>query len=392
MSHKLINHNADLKKLRDDGYEIEVKNGHLLVHSIPYINPKKEVSFGVLVTSLGDLSGDRTTRPQDHVIYFKGEHPCDKEGNLLNGIRHASEKKTLVEGIEIDHSFSNKPTNGYSDYYEKVTTYEKIISSQAESIDRTVTARTFKVVETEDSESPFNYLDANSSRSGIGAISEKLKNLKIAIVGLGGTGSYILDFVAKTCVQEIHLFDRDSFLSHNAFRAPGSISLDELVNRPKKVEYLYKVYSKMHKRIIPHEYNITRSVLQELLDMNFVFLSIDDGAAKRSIINKLIINKVPFVDVGIGVNEVDGMLTGSIRVTTSTKEKFDHIPKRVSFSDNESNDYGKNIQIAEINAINAALAVIKWKKILGFYHDLSNEHHTIYEINTNKLLNDEAIT
>lgn len=53
-------------------------------------------------------------------------------------------------------------------------------------------------------------------------------------------------------------------------------------------------------------------------------------------------------------------------------------------------DYDKNIQIAEINALNAALAVIKWKKLFGFYHDLGKEHHAIYDINVNKLMNDEA--
>jgi tRNA A37 threonylcarbamoyladenosine dehydratase len=34
------------------------------------------------------------------------------------------------------------------------------------------------------------------------AINDKLKPLRIGIVGLGGTGSYVLDFVAKTPVKE----------------------------------------------------------------------------------------------------------------------------------------------------------------------------------------------
>jgi hypothetical protein len=37
--------------------------------------------------------------------------------------------------------------------------------------------------------------------------------------GLGGTGSYILDLVSKTPVNEILLFDSDDFLQHNAFRS-----------------------------------------------------------------------------------------------------------------------------------------------------------------------------
>jgi len=32
----------------------------------------------------------------------------------------------------------------------------------------------------------------------------------------------------------------------------------------------------------------------------------------------------------------------------------------------------------------------KWKKLFGFYHDLEQEHHAVYEINVNKIMNDEA--
>jgi tRNA A37 threonylcarbamoyladenosine dehydratase len=50
---------------------------------------------------------------------------------------------------------------------------------------------------------------------------------------MGGTGSYILDLVAKTAVMEIHLFDGDDFNQHNAFRAPGAASLEDLEKHMK---------------------------------------------------------------------------------------------------------------------------------------------------------------
>lgn len=392
MSHKLISHSSDLKKLRDEGYEIEIKNAHLLVHSVPYVNSKREIAMGTLVAPLGDLAGDRTSKPQDHVIHFTGEHPCDKEGNLIKGIQHSSGRKTLAEGVEVDHSFSNRPPNGYTDYYEKVITYIRVISSHAESIDRSITAKTYKVIESYEPDIVFNYLDTNSSRAEIEAISAKLKNLKLAIIGLGGTGSYVLDFVAKTPVKEIHLFDKDYFLSHNSFRSPGAASVDILREKPKKVTYLHDTYSKMHKHIIPHAYHITLTALEELSEMNFVFICIDKGEIKKSLIQKLTDATIPFVDVGVGINVVDGLLTGSVRVTTSTAEKNDHIDKRISFSDKGDDDYDKNVQIAEINALNAALAVIKWKKLFGFYHDLEKEHHAVFDISVNKLLNNETVS
>ena len=70
----------------------------------------------------------------------------------------------------------------------------------------------------------FQYPNTNSARAKITDLDEKYKGLKIAIIGLGGTGSYVLDLIAKTPVAEIHIFDKDVFQLHNAFRAPGATS------------------------------------------------------------------------------------------------------------------------------------------------------------------------
>jgi hypothetical protein len=42
-----------------------------------------------------------------------------------------------------------------------------------------------------------------------------------------------------------------------------------------------------------------------------------------------------------------------------------------------------------LNSLNAALAVIKWKKLCGFYADRDHEHFSAFMIASNKLLNDE---
>jgi hypothetical protein len=54
------------------------------------------------------------------------------------------------------------------------------------------------------------------------------------------------------------------------------------------------------------------------------------------------------------------------------------------------NEYDKNIQIAELNALHAALAVIKWKKIFGFYADQRGEHYSTYAIGRNDTNNEDA--
>jgi hypothetical protein len=193
-------------------------------------------------------------------------------------------------------------------------------------------------------------------------------------------------------VREIHLFDGDVFLSHNAFRAPGAASIEMLREQPKKVDHLDGIYSRLKRRIFRHDYHLTEANVGELAEMNFVFVCIDEGKAKKPIIDYLLRVGIPFVDVGMGVNEIDGRLTGCLRVTTATPEKRDHIENRISFSNAPADEYDKNVQISELNALNAALAVIKWKKIVGMYHDLGKEYHSAYEINVNKILNDDPVT
>jgi hypothetical protein len=94
----------------------------------------------------------------------------------------------------------------------------------------------------------------------------------------------------------------------------------------------------------------------------------------------------------MGIELIDDGLTGLVRVTTSTTDKRDHVRenRRISFKDGgKDNLYAKNIQIADLNALNAALAVIRWKKLCGFYKDLGHEHHANYALNGNVIINED---
>ena len=146
------------------------------------------------------------------------------------------------QGITCNFSFSNKPLDGYADYYEKATNYINIISAPASALDDTCTAKTFRVIESPD-ESPYVYEDTNSSRAGLYSMNEKLRKHRIAIIGLGGTGSYLLDLLAKCPVEEIHLYDGDVFLQHNAFRAPGAPDGSLLNDHLFKSDYFCLLYT-----------------------------------------------------------------------------------------------------------------------------------------------------
>jgi hypothetical protein len=392
MSQQLINRSPDLKRLRDEGYDVEVRSNYLLIKHVPYVNAKKEIDFAILVSELS-MAGDVTTRPSTHVASFTGDHPCNNDGSEIVKIKYQSEDKTLDRDLVIHHSFSSKPPDGYIDYYHKMTTYVAIISSPAQSIDPNVTARTFPVIESDIDESPFNYIDTASSRAQINVVTRKLEIGRVGIVGLGGTGSYVLDLVAKTSVKEIVLFDGDKFLQHNAFRSPGAPSVEVLRQASKKAIYFKDLYSKMHRNIVANDY-IDASNVHQLQGMDFVFLCLDRAEARTLIVETLEHLDIPFIDVGMGVELVDEMLHGVLRITTSTAKKREHVrgKNRIPLSEGGgNNDYSRNIQIAELNALNAALAVIKWKKLFGYYSDLEKENFSTYTIDGNSLINEDQL-
>jgi hypothetical protein len=238
----------------------------------------------------------------------------------------------------------------------------------------------------------FHYIDTASSRAEITQVTRKLEIGPIGIVGLGGTGAYVLDLVAKTPVSEIRLFDGDCFSQHNAFRAPGAPSRDELEDSPKKVNYLKAIYSRMHRHIAAFDCFLTAENLEHLEGLDFVFLCLDGGVSKQAIVGKLETLGTPFIDVGMGINLVDNALYGILRVTTCTPDNREQIreKQRIPFTVGAGDDqYSKNIQIADLNAFNAALAVIRWKKLYGFYGDFEKEHFCTYTVDGNNLVNEE---
>ena len=146
----------------------------------------------------------------------------------------------------------------------------------------------------------------------------------------------------------------------------------------------------MHKHIIPHSYYVQKDNIQELDKMSYVFICVDKNGVRNMIANYLIRVGISCIDAGLGVETVDDKLRGATRVTTVTRLKNDHFSTRVFAEDNENNDYVTNIQIAELNSLNACFAVIKWKKLSGFYIDQENEHHSSYSIGTSKIFNEDA--
>lgn len=381
-----------LHRLTDEGYAAEVRGPHLLIHDVPYVSATETIRRATLAFVLEPMAGNGTN-VTDHRAMWTGDYPCDRSGARLIHIENVSQSIDLGDGIIVQHLFSSKPPTGYYvDQYEQATTYASIIANEARALDVTATPRTRRAILPGEMNSPFVYVDNATARARIDAISRKLELTGVGIVGLGGTGSYILDLIAKTPARRILIVDGDEMEQHNAFRAPGAVTLEELRQRPKKVDYWRQIYSAMHRGIEAVPSYLDASNVNLLDGLAFVFLCMDPGPGKRLAIEYLEARDIPFIDCGMGLEHVDeaDAILGIVRVTASVPGMRTHMRHRMALEvAGDADIYARNIQVADLNMLNAALAVIRFKRYFGFYMDLQGEHHSTYGIDGNRILNED---
>lgn len=381
-------HNPDLQRLRDEGYTVAIEeSGYVTIRDVAYVTPERTVSRdGILAYPYSE------TGPTDHIVYFAGKKPGKRDGSPFGFSSEGS--WTVANDAVATFQLSAKDPDAQidADYYVKFKRYLTILGNQAEAVEAGSSEPPHRPISADDPDSPFVYLDSATSRAGTYEYAKRLEQPRVAIVGLGGTGSYILDLVSKTRVGEIHLFDGDELLSHNAFRAPGAIPKEDLdvESRARKADYYAKRYGVLKRNIISHPYNLDGSNADELAGMSFVFLAMEGGAVKRALVEAMEEMDLPFIDASIDVLPMGEGLGGTVQVTASVPGYRDHLRSRVDFSDPEPDDiYSSNIQVADLNALNAVLAVIKWKKLNGFYSDVRREHWSAYGVDANVLISED---
>lgn len=381
-------------QLLDDGYDVVLHKGYLVVRRLPYLAAHGQAldrklvvhGDGQLILPINESSGELTDAIGDHQIWFAGYEPHDERGTSLGGANEGD----LGDGLIRNYTMSFKPPGGvYQGIYHKVRHYVRILRDAAQSVNAGVTASPGAAFQEVEDDLPFVYRDTNTTRAGLTVRSMCFRGHTIAIVGLGGTGSYILDQVAKTPVDRILLIDGDHFDTHNAFRAPGAAAHEVLQQRTNKAEYFRCEYSRMHTGITAHPEALTAENLPLLEDATFVFLAAADARERPAIMSGLHGKGLPFIDVGLGLRDVEAGLTGLMKVVNHFPGKYPSFPI-VAATPAGGDDYSTNIQIADLNALNALLAVIQWKKYLGFYANYEQTVETVYKLYVNELRNGEA--
>ena len=226
----------------------------------------------------------------------------------------------------------------------------------------------------------FHIANTFEARAAIGPVQDRIRGQRIAIIGLGGTGAYLLDLIAKTPVSEIHLLDSDCVDWHTLKRAPGAPTAEEIelvrAGSLLKVDYYHSKYAAFRDGIRPYPVRVdSPSMFADFLSdhpIDYAFVCIDqltEGESARQDAVYLAVTEagVPFIDSGVSITLEDCAVRGA--VTTSdydagSLEWKDAIPN--SKVEGDVPGY-RNVQLPEVNALAASLAVMEWRRRTGQY-------------------------
>ena len=395
MFHQLVNHNDDLRRLVERGYAVAFDSNHLVIRDIPYLDSESELQVGAIVAKLEFIDQERV-KQTNHQIFFAGSVPHGLDGATIPNLGDRPSQLTLSEAskdVVVERSFSNKPktTGKFVDFFEKVESYVTIISGPAMEL-HGANPYTFRLVEEVASDSVFKFQDTLTSRAEIADLALEFKDDVIAVIGLGGTGAYVLDFIVKTPVREIRAFDRDLFCVHNAFRSPGRLQEIEL-GQPKAEVYGGR-YENFRKGLSTTSAFLDASCHEDLDGVTFAFVCVDKGASRAGIFDLLISKGIPFIDVDMGLHRKRGPLNGMLRTTYYSAEHGQAIRDKglASLVDDPEDEYRANTQISELNALNACLAVIRFKQLRGFYFGESPYYYLLFEVGDLKIVGDSEFS
>jgi molybdopterin/thiamine biosynthesis adenylyltransferase len=146
--------------------------------------------------------------------------------------------------------------------------------------------------------------------------------------------------------------------------------------------------------IVSHPYHLDESNIEALAGFDFVFLCVDRGKARAILCRYLQSQGIPFVDAGLNLHLVSATLAlvGTCRYTLCTATQSDHLAQYVPVEEDEEDVvYRQNIQVADMNALNAQLAVMKWKQHCGFYQDDFRAHNATFSVNSMSLSRDVLV-
>lgn len=137
-----------------------------------------------------------------------------------------------------------------------------------------------------------------------------LSSLRVAVVGLGGTGSIVAEQLARIGVGHLILIDHDQVDETNLTRVLGARDRD--VGRPK-VSTLHRHLSGIARGTIEEIYAsaLKQDIVMSLRDCDAVFSCVDNDRT-RAVLNRFAHQyQVPVIDMGVRIDARTGRVTAA---------------------------------------------------------------------------------
>ena len=149
-----------------------------------------------------------------------------------------------------------------------------------------------------DTTPPSEQFDRNIRAFG-GYIQQVLGNLRVAVVGCGGTGSAVIEQLVRLGVRHLQLFDPDTLTAGNVTRVYGSC-LDDVGEAKVSVSAAHAARIAPDAEVMTTQAKITlESTARLLLDADIVFGCTDDNAGRLVLSRIASYLLTPVIDCGV---------------------------------------------------------------------------------------------
>lgn|SRR5574341_1547593 len=235
---------------------------------------------------------------------------------------------------------------------------------------------------------------------------KKLREMAVAIVGVGGTGSAVAVQLARMGIGKLLLIDKDGVDKTNLSRLYGAKESD--VGKPKVVVLEKHITSFSKTKIATLKADVTTTdIIADLLDADVIF-ACTDNLTSRSILNDISIQYyIPLIDVGcrIHLNDDRSINQAVVKVQVATPDTAclwcsgtldGKIILQESFSDEEKKKLAaegyyegveKQPSIISMTTMAASIAVNKLLNLLGVF-GIEYNSRTQIELKTGFMIDD----
>ena len=354
------------------GWTLEVRQNRISVSDVPY--RKKDGEAGrcqITVETQADglsMKAPENSGGAGHAARLsgvKGGRAYQTTGEPVGNVLWTDEAKECVISILRDDG-------AYVNAWHALAVYSSRVAGEVGAEER------------EQLESVYKFeIDGEDDRD-MKVWRDRARGQKIGIVGLGGVGLWILDLMSKTDVREIRIWDGDKIEGRNLVRAPGWASQEAIGKN--KAEFFGEQYGRMRKGISFHGQYWHPDQAEDSFDgLDFGFVAVDEAKTRTALCEKLEEMRIPFIDVGMGIERRNERVRGSCQVFFSGQDPGRWRIGIPTVEGAGEEDYYA-LQLADLGALNAALAVGAWRRHIGQYEEEEKDWLIRYRVDNNDLL------